>query len=81
VSCKCKSSLTRTQCFFRNPYRPLPTIVSHELTITHNSWFSGLLYRIVWWLDINVSEDRVASVLRIEMRGERKEDNTDIGRV
>jgi len=26
------------------------------------SWFSGLLYRVVWWLETEVSEDRAASI-------------------
>jgi len=27
-------------------------------------WYSGLLRRVVWWLDTNVSEDHVASIFR-----------------
>jgi len=31
-----------------------------------NSWFSGMLHRIVWWMDTNVSGDLAASIFRVE---------------
>jgi hypothetical protein len=30
--------------------------------------FCGLLRRVVWWLDTSVSEDRAASIFRVEGR-------------
>jgi len=32
---------------------------------TYNLWFSGLLRRVVWWLDTNVSEGRADSIFRM----------------
>jgi len=32
-----------------------------------NSSFCGLLRRVVWWLDTDVSEDRAASIFRVEI--------------
>jgi hypothetical protein len=31
----------------------------------NNSWFCGLLCRVEWWSDTNVSEDRAASICRV----------------
>jgi len=33
-------------------------------------FISGLFRRVVWWLDTNVSEDRVAYIFRVEVRVE-----------
>jgi hypothetical protein len=33
----------------------------------------------MWWLDINVSDDRAASIFRVQLHGDRKV-VTDIGR-
>jgi hypothetical protein len=30
------------------------------------------LRHVVWWLNLNVSEDRPASIFRVKLRGERK---------
>jgi hypothetical protein len=34
-----------------------------------NSWFSGPVRRVEWWLDTNVSEDHAASIFRVEYQG------------
>lgn len=33
-----------------------------------NTWFSGLLHHVVWWLDASISEDSAASVFKAEMQ-------------
>jgi hypothetical protein len=33
-----------------------------------NLWFSGFLRRVVWWLDTIVSDDRPASIFRVDTR-------------
>jgi len=31
-------------------------------------WFSGLLLRLMWWLDINVSQGYSASIFRVDIQ-------------
>jgi len=40
-------------------------VVLKSNSLTLNLWFSGSLHHVVWWLDINVSEDCAASIFRI----------------
>jgi hypothetical protein len=42
--------------------------------ISHPYKTNGLLHRVVWWLDTNVSEEHAASFFSVEIRGERKMD-------
>jgi hypothetical protein len=32
----------------------------------YNSWLSALLFRVMWWLDTNVSEKHTVSIFRVE---------------
>jgi len=49
----------------QNPGRPARTI--SKLLVYKKYWFSGLLRYVVWWLGTNVSEDRAASIVRVDV--------------
>jgi hypothetical protein len=52
----------------RRKSNPRTPVILNKLRFTiNNSWFYGLLRRVVWWLDINVSEHRTASVFRVKI--------------
>jgi hypothetical protein len=49
-----------------------------ELCASYNLSFSWLLGRVAWWLDTDVSGDRVASIFRVEVHGESESESLSV---